>query len=128
MELNEVMEDLSSREVIIRERPLHGVHNFLAFIQKGLPHFHQLGPLDDGLSVIHPARIVSQLEGIHLPSMELGSSIDAKFTSFTSSSFLGRKTIQTRLFLKDRVICSKASIWINGLISREKVAAVLIFR
>ena len=43
MELNEVMEDFSSREIIIRERPLHawhGVHNFLAFIQKGLPHFH----------------------------------------------------------------------------------------
>lgn len=127
VELNEVMEDFGRREVIIREWPVHAVHNFLAFVQKRLAHFHELGPLDDGLSVVDSARIVSQLERVHLPSVELGRRIDAKLT-ILFASLLGRKPVQARLLLKDRVISSEASVRINSLISGEEVATMLIFR
>ena len=67
MELNQIVEDLLSRQILLSERPWHRIDDFFALLEQGFPHFHELGSLDDTVPVSDFACSVGQ--GRHLEAL-----------------------------------------------------------
>lgn len=51
MELHQIVEDLLCAQIKLSEGPLAGADDLLAFVQKGLPHFHQLAACQNILTI-----------------------------------------------------------------------------